>query len=98
MEAALTRSGLLCASRFHCGLSQFARVAAAATTRLPGATRSGLSRLSMRRTPSTVIAPRVGPRELKWLTLSSSRASVALWLAAPTVMTLGSLPGEPMVP
>jgi hypothetical protein len=43
-------------------------------------------------------APRVGPRELKWLTVSSARSMLPLLLTEPTVMTLGSCPGELMVP
>ena len=66
---------------------------------LPGATRSGLSRLSMRRTPAaSTNEARVGPRELKKLTLSSPRAAVPRVLAEPTVITEGSCPGELTVP
>ena len=51
-------------------------VAAAATILLPGATRSGLSRLSTTRTPPlSRNEPRVGPRELKKLTESSPRVT-----------------------
>jgi hypothetical protein len=54
-------------------------VAAAPRILLPGATRSGLIRLSMRLTPlASTKAPRVGPRELKRLTASSLRAVVLL--------------------
>ncbi len=74
-------------------------VAAAPTILLPGATRSGLSRLSTTRTPLLFrYEPRVGPRELKLLTTSSPRAVVPLKFTEPTVMTDGSLPGELMVP
>src|SRR5262249_55287987 len=59
----------------------------APTTRLPGATRSGLSQ------PSTV-----GPRELKPATVSSARAVVECMLIAPTVITVGSWPGDPTAP
>ena len=53
----------------------------------------------MRRTPSeSTIAARVGPRELNRFTLSSLRASVPLKLTAPTVITDGSMPGEPIEP
>ena len=71
----------------------------APSTLLPGATRSGLSRLSMRRTPpASMYEARVGPRELNRLTLSSLRAAVPRVLAEPTVITDGSWPGELMVP
>ena len=61
---------------------------------LPGATRSGLSRLSGWRTPAvSVQALRLGPRELNRFTVSSLRATVAWVLTAPTVITEGSLPG-----
>ena len=80
-------------------VSALPAVAAAPTILLPGATRSGLSRLSARRTPVlSSVPPRVGPRELKEVTTSSPRAVVSLKLAAPTVMTEGSLPGDPMAP
>ena len=70
-----------------------------ATMRLPGATRSGLIRLSTVRTPvAETSAPRVGPRELKFVTTSSLRPVVPLMLSAPTVITLGSWPGELMLP
>ena len=60
-------------------------------TLLPGATRSGLSRLSTWRTPtSSTNEERVGPRELKKLTLSSLRKAVPRVLTAPTVITDGS--------
>ena len=76
-----------------------ASVETAPSTRLPGATRSGLSRLSRTNTPSRPIEPpRVGPRELKLLTTSSARVAVARGLALPTVIAAGSLPGELMVP
>ena len=69
------------------------------TMRLPGATRSGFSRLSGCRAPlESVEPPRVGPRELKKLTLSSLRAAVSWVWAEPTVMTEGSLPGALMPP
>ena len=74
-------------------------VAAAEYKRLPGATRSGLIRLSMLRPPVVLIeAPRVGPRELNRLTVSSPRAGVPRMCDEPTVITDGSCPGEPMVP
>ena len=43
-------------------------------------------------------APRVEPRELKKLTLSSPRCAVPRVLTEPTVMTEGSWPGELMLP
>src|SRR5579859_708388 len=55
--------------------------------RLPGATRSGF----------TTWSKSVGPLELKLATVSSKRVAVPLVLVAPTVITLGSLPGELMV-
>ena len=68
-------------------------------TLLPGATRSGLSRLSTRRAPwVSMNEPRVGPRELKKLTLSSLRTALPRVLTAPTVITEGSWPGELMAP
>ena len=72
----------------------------AATMRLPGATRSGLIRLSKSwRLPSlSTSEPRVGPRELKFVTTSSPRSRVPLRLTAPTVMTEGSCPGELIEP
>ena len=84
---------------FQVGLLLEALVDAAPTMALPGATRSGLSRLSMWRTPRLSVQPlRVGPRELNMLTVSSLRAAVPLVLAEPTVITDGSLPGALMVP
>jgi hypothetical protein len=68
-------------------------------TRLPGATTSGLRWLSATQRPEGVRPqPRVGPRELKLLTVSSERPGVRLQLTDPTVMTVGSTPGEPMLP
>jgi hypothetical protein len=58
-----------------------------------------LIRLSTRRRPAlSTSVPRVGPRELNWLTVSSPRAVVSLKWAEPTVITDGSLPGALMVP
>src|SRR5581483_9444249 len=54
----------------------------------PGATRSGFTRLSAY----------VGPEELNVVISSSERASVACVLVAPTVSTIGSMPGLTMVP
>ena len=75
-------------------------VAAALIMALPGASRSGLSRLSTTRWPLlSRVAPRVGPRELKPLTTSSVRlAAVSFMFDEPTVITDGSCPGEPTVP
>ena len=71
----------------------------APSTLLPGATISGLSRLSTRRIPwVSMKEPRVGPRELKKFTLSSLRTELPRVLTAPTVMTEGSWPGELMAP
>jgi hypothetical protein len=73
--------------------------AAALTTALPGATRSGSSRLSTRRTsPEPLSAPRVGPRELMVVTTSSLRPGVALTLAAPSVRANGQWPGDAIAP
>jgi hypothetical protein len=66
----------------------------AATILFPGATRSGLIKWSYFFTPPTVLKERVGPRELKVAILSSSRLSVPKVFVAPTMMTVGSLPGE----
>jgi len=64
------------------------------TILLPGATTSGLMRLSKCLTPSVPVQkPRVGPRELNVAMPSSLRASVPNELVAPTVITDGSLPG-----
>ena len=50
-------------------------------------------------TPADVTTlPRVGPRELNLLTTSSLRPVVPFRLSEPTVMTLGSCPGELIVP
>ena len=84
---------------FQVGLLLEALVAAAPTMALPGATRSGFTRLSIWRTPVlSVQALRVGPRELNMLTTPSLRAVVPLLLTEPTVITLGSLPGALIVP
>ena len=84
------------ASRFHWPSRE---VEAALTMALPGATRSGLSRLSTTRSPVvSTWAPRDGPRELKELTTSSLRLGVSFMFDEPTVITDGSCPGEPMVP
>ena len=45
-----------------------------------------------------VQALRVGPRELNRLTVSSLRSIVSWWLTAPTVITVGSLPGALTAP
>ena len=78
--------------------------------RLPGATRSGLRKLSARRVwritvklaglskTSYQAAPRVGPRELKVLTVCALRSTESPVLTEPTVITVGSCPGEPMAP
>jgi hypothetical protein len=74
-------------------------LASAPTILLPGATRSGFSRLSTWRTPpASTHALRVGPRELKKFTVSSPRAVVSCPFADPTVITDGSLPGELIAP
>ena len=70
----------------------------APTMRLPGATRSGFSRLSIQGPSGNKVRPRVGPRELKPATVSSLRMAVACRFTAPTVMTEGSWPGEPTAP
>ncbi len=71
----------------------------AVSTLLPGATRSGLIRLSVQRLPfAKVKLPRVGPRELKVVTTSSARSAVPAMLSAPTVITEGSCPGDETVP
>ena len=67
--------------------------------RLPGATRSGFNRLSRVFTPLALTKlPRVGPRELNEFITSSLRAAVFFVLAEPTVITLGSWPGDEIVP
>ena len=84
------------ASRFHWPVFD---VDAALTRALPGASRSGLSRLSTTRWPLlSTWAPRLGPRELKPLTTSLLRAAVSRMFDEPTVITDGSCPGEPTVP
>ena len=100
MPSGVTRlAKLALASAFQLKAPLDALVAAALTILLPGATRSGLSRLSTTRLPlASSRAPRVGPRELKKFTLSSLRASVSLTLTAPTVITDGSWPGELIAP
>ena len=91
----LTRLGLFAAKASKVSLT----VAAAPNSLLPGATRSGLRMLSMRFTPNaSTKLPRVGPRELKPLTTSSLRVTLASGLADPTVITVGSLPGDEMLP
>ena len=68
--------GCVVASRFHWPRLE---VDAALTSALPGATRSGLIRLSTARWPLAMTrAPRVGPRELKLLTTSSPRTGRVL--------------------
>ena len=70
-----------------------------ASSRLPGATRSGLIRLSTQRLPlGKTKLPRVGPRELKDVITSSLRPAVPTRLDAPTVITDGSWPGDEMLP
>src|SRR5262249_59513522 len=54
----------------------------------PGAIRSGLAAKSIHD----------GPRALKMPIVSSERAAVPAWLAAPTVSTHGALPGDVMPP
>ena len=58
------------------------------TSRVPGATTSGLTARSMA----------VGPRELYGATRSSDRVRVPAVSMAPTVMANGELPGEVMPP
>ena len=58
------------------------------TVPTPGATTSGLAMRSIA----------VGPRELKSAIVSSARAMVPMWLAAPTVSTHGALPGAVIAP
>ncbi len=72
--------------------------AAAPSTLLPMATRSGFRRLSRTNPAAVRPTPRVGPREEKKLTVSSTRATVPFQLTEPTVITDGSMPGEPMLP
>src|SRR5258706_14954782 len=92
-----TSCGNTCARRLV--LRPGESVDSAAMSWLPGATRSGLRRLSGWRMPEeSSQPPRVGPRELKKLTVSSPRPDVACGFAEPTVMTDGSLPGDVIVP
>ena len=96
--ASAISAGYSVASRLPVGAGLPASFDTAPSRRLPGATRSGLIRLSTQRPRASARLPRVGPRELKPATTSSVRLSVALGLLAPTVMTDGSCPGEPTAP